>query len=1299
MRSAGLSVWRLLGPAGLIAAIAGLLIITVFDPLASNLLSYAEQVKTKNEGSESSLVRVFDDGIWLRQRDPTQQIIINAQNFNDEKAALEKVTVWRFGQQSVFLERIDATEAYLSGKTMELHEARLKSITDQEERRTPIYAIKTALTSGDLRERVAPPETMSLWQLPRFILLAEAAGLPTVRYHIRFHDLCATPLKLLAMVLIAAAFSLRPMRMGGALGLLIFSIGAGFILYMLSEISTAFGESGLVPVALAAWAPALIATLAAAEPEEVLFEADTVTREFDDGPIVAEGNVRAFFGERYLRADRLIYNPASDIVIAEGNVSITDEDLETAFAGRVELSGDLRDGVADNFSALLEDNARLAAENAVQEQGARTRLNRAVYTACNVCKDNGRKKTPTWRMKALRVTRDKERKVIRFKHTFFELKGVPILYMPFVQAPDPSVERQSGFLPPRIGASSRLGFNLEVPYYLAISNSQDATFFPRFTANDGTLWQGEYRRRGKRGYHVLSGGIIDSTNAPEPPPPAPGAPFIESTPGVRWHYFGKGFRDFGESWRVSYDFERASDDDYLRQFDIIRRGDLRQELDRSNTNQLRSNARVAWRRGANNLTFDTFLFQGLRAQDDASTIPHVLPLINYQRRLQSRVAGGNVSVGANIASLYRTGGTDSQRFTASAFWDRDVITNSGHRFKLFAEARGDAYFFQDLDQGTEILPGVPGDPTQFEARFAPSAGVEWSYPLARNTGGARFVIEPRVQIVASPTGVNRSEIINEDSQSIEFDYAGLFDFNKSTGFDAFEDGQRLNVGLAGSAVWDHGLSIDASVGQQFRIQDTSAFDPSSGLGETKSDIVGSFNLRYKNLFGLENRFRIDDNLGDIPRAESRVFFNVGPLSNSATYVRLNEENDQSASDAVIEQSGVPRESVAAVVNDAVITTFDLRQRMRLMLASAGGQVPIEALPQLQRQALKDLVEEKLKLQEAAEFELEITNDELKQEFDLVAAKSNMTPEDFIEALREDGISALSLQEQIEAGIVWPQLVQGRYRDRIRVSEDEVEDTLERMREDISLEQFLVSEICIPVADPSQAQQYYQGSLQLIEQMRAGVPFSVVAQQFSACTTAAVGGDVGWVRAGELPTELDTAIRELPPGAVTNPIPSEGAFMILAVRDRREAAVAGEPTFKLAYAGAVERIGENTARLAFEKLATADACSDRAMRLDLGEGIGVSLLENVTLGDVDERFRDFIEDLERGDTSAVIKADGAYHVAYVCDKDEGLGLPSRETLEDRIYSRQLTRIGQQYLRDIERRSMVDIRQTELISLGG
>ncbi|MFQ5562591.1 MAG: LPS export ABC transporter permease LptG [Parvularculaceae bacterium] len=261
MRSAGLSIWRLLGPAALIAAFFGALVVTAIDPLSTRLMAQAEKMRNDVRGLNSGLVQIFDDGIWLRQGTADNALIINARGFDEDESALTDVTVWRFDADSVFVERIDSPKAVLSGHTLELREARLKAIDDQKERRSPVYAIPTSLTPADMRERVAPPETMSIWQLPRFIPLAEAAGMPTKRYYIRFHDLCSTPLKLLAMVLIAATFSLRHARAGGGLKLFAYGVSAGFLLYVLVEISTALGESGVAPVALAAWTPALAATL------------------------------------------------------------------------------------------------------------------------------------------------------------------------------------------------------------------------------------------------------------------------------------------------------------------------------------------------------------------------------------------------------------------------------------------------------------------------------------------------------------------------------------------------------------------------------------------------------------------------------------------------------------------------------------------------------------------------------------------------------------------------------------------------------------------------------------------------------------------------------------------------------------------------------------------------------------------------------------------------------------------------------------------------------------------------------
>lgn len=622
------------------------------------------------------------------------------------------------------------------------------------------------------------------------------------------------------------------------------------------------------------------------EEDRILFEADTVTRETEDSPIFAEGNVRAYFGARYLRADKLSYDLETDIVIAEGNVSITDENLNTAFAGRVELTGDLRDGIAENFSALLAENARLAGESAVREQGSRTKLRNAVYTSCSVCNDEGEGKTPTWRIKALRVTRDEERKVVRFHHAFFEVKGVPILYAPFIQAPDPSLERQSGFLTPLVGASSRLGFNFELPYYLAISNNQDATFFPKYTSNDGILWQGEWRRRGTDSYHVLSGGIIDFDNLDEDPD----ATSLD-VPGVRWNIFARGYHNFSDNLQVGYDVERVSDDTFLRRYGIQRRGDLRQELDTSRTNRLRSNAYLQWQNENTRFTADSFLFQGLRTQDDSSLTPFVAPLLDLRHDLTSTpVLGGATTLNLNFASLQRTSGADTRRFTASAFWEREHITRGGHKFNAFAELRGDLYRFEDLNEGTETLAGIPDADNVNEARFAPTAGVEWSYPLYNQLKGARLFIEPRVQLVASPSNLNDNIILNEDSQSIEFDYTGLFDFNKSTGFDRFEDGQRANVGIAASADFDSGIRLEGEIGQQFRLQSSNAFSPTTGLGDEQSDYVGALNIKYRNIIGVDNRFRVDDDDGSLERIESMAFLNIWRLRGNVSYVRLNEED-------------------------------------------------------------------------------------------------------------------------------------------------------------------------------------------------------------------------------------------------------------------------------------------------------------------------------------------------------------------------------------------------------------------------
>ncbi len=263
MRAAGLSIWRLISPTAIFAAFAGVFLIVVVDPMAAHFSAEAERAKNEIRNKRSSAVQVFGDGLWLRHRDFQETLLLNADFVDEANGLLQGVTVWRVNEAHEFTERVDAPSAVLSGRTIELRQASIRNAADSLPRRTPFFMIPSTLTITDFREGTPAPDEISVWDLPRYVQVAKAAGLPTLSYNLRFHDLCATPLKLLAMVLIAAMFSFRPMRQGGAFQLAMLAIAAGFILYVMTEVSNAAAESGAAPIALAAWTPALVAAVVA----------------------------------------------------------------------------------------------------------------------------------------------------------------------------------------------------------------------------------------------------------------------------------------------------------------------------------------------------------------------------------------------------------------------------------------------------------------------------------------------------------------------------------------------------------------------------------------------------------------------------------------------------------------------------------------------------------------------------------------------------------------------------------------------------------------------------------------------------------------------------------------------------------------------------------------------------------------------------------------------------------------------------------------------------------------------------
>tara|TARA_A100001037_G_scaffold306628_1_gene353440 strand:+ start:3747 stop:4841 length:1095 start_codon:yes stop_codon:yes gene_type:complete len=259
-RAAGLSVWQFLFPALAIALVGGLFVVTLFNPLASATTSLYESLESKHLRGRSSLLAVSRSGLWLRQADESGKSVIHAQGVSQHGTELSDVIVFLYDGTDKFTGRIDANAATLEPGHWRLVDALITG-PDQPVKSANEFQLPTTLTLAQIQDSFASPETLSFWSLPRFIDTLERAGFSALRHRLHWHSILAGPLLLCAMVLIAATFSIRLNRRGGAGLLAAGGVFAGFLLYFFSDVVYAMGLSGAVPVALAAWAPAGICAL------------------------------------------------------------------------------------------------------------------------------------------------------------------------------------------------------------------------------------------------------------------------------------------------------------------------------------------------------------------------------------------------------------------------------------------------------------------------------------------------------------------------------------------------------------------------------------------------------------------------------------------------------------------------------------------------------------------------------------------------------------------------------------------------------------------------------------------------------------------------------------------------------------------------------------------------------------------------------------------------------------------------------------------------------------------------------
>lgn len=389
--------------------------------------------------------------------------------------------------------------------------------------------------------------------------------------------------------------------------------------------------------------------------------------------------------------------------------------------------------------------------------------------------------------------------------------------------------------------------------------------------------------------------------------------------------------------------------------------------------------------------------------------------------------------------------------------------------------------------------------------------------------------------------------------------------------------------------------------------------------------------------------------------------------------------------------------IAAVVNDNLISIYDLNERIEMAILSSGLQDNQNTRQRLAEQTLRQLIDEQIKLQAADEKSISVRDTEVTKQIGEIEKRNKMPQGQLMRVFQARGVDPETLRTQVRSQIAWAKLVARELRRRVNIGEDEIDEQLELARQDSDKLQKRVFEIFLPLESPEREVEVRQNVSRMIEQLRAGANFSGMARNFSQSGSASLGGDRGWLLPAELPPELEEVVTDLQPGEISEPIETLTGFYILQVADERKLGGSEEEielTFSqisLPLVGGSEDARARSVARAEELRAGIDGCSTVTEQAETVEGSSVVAESKAKLGDLSALVRQNVETLEKGETSAPIALSDAVLLITLCDRvATDSNLPSRREIRNRLAGERLELLERQYLRDLRQAAFIDIR---------
>lgn len=388
----------------------------------------------------------------------------------------------------------------------------------------------------------------------------------------------------------------------------------------------------------------------------------------------------------------------------------------------------------------------------------------------------------------------------------------------------------------------------------------------------------------------------------------------------------------------------------------------------------------------------------------------------------------------------------------------------------------------------------------------------------------------------------------------------------------------------------------------------------------------------------------------------------------------------------------------AIVNGDVITQTDIDQRLALLAIANGGQIPAEEVERLREQVLRNLIDESLQIQAAKSEKIDIKKSDIEKTVQRVAGNVKKTPDQLATYLEANGSNIRSLRRQIEGEIAWQRLQRAKIESEVSVGDDEVKAVLTKLNASKGTEEYHVGEIFLS-ATPATESQTLDNANKILTQLRQGASFAGYARQYSEASTAAVGGDLGWVRPEQLPTPLASALREMPAGSISNPIQVPGGFSIIAVQDTRKIltpdprdAVLSLKQVSIAFPKGTTREGAEPIVARFADAAKNIGGCGGAEKLASDFHGEVVTSDQVKMRDLPAALQRLMLPMQVGQaTQPFGSLDEGVRVLVMCGRDEvDQSAPSYDDIYNQLNEERINSRARRYLADLRRDAVIEFR---------